>query len=335
MRGIRVRRGLAALAAIVSLAGTTGLATARPRRSAATAVDRGGSNYLSYRVDADCTREPYGVVDSYDKDPATIARQLAEMFTAGQRRLRIPVLHHHGPDTGTVMDSTGGGLSPENLRNLRELLEAVRLAGFEAIEVALFPMDANDPRGWRAFDQSLYEENRAVVRQVREVATRSRLPYTLDLLNEGAPGDGEDVLLRYTRTLWGHYRAEFGTGDTVGFSMRVWIAGKVPHLPGLYGDHPPPVLEIHLYGQPGNGDEFRQFMDADAALDRIGYRQPLILGEVYYNDREAAAGIRRATARGDRPVRHLTQWPYPRRARCPEADVAPPAAYGAYSAAGF
>ncbi|MGA4846155.1 hypothetical protein ACOBQB_07780 [Streptomyces sp. G5(2025)] len=317
------------LASMTCLAGATRPA-AVPRAEVG-----GGSNYFTYRVDADCTREPYGVVNSYDRAPDVIRDQLAQLVRAGQKRLRIPVFHHRGADSGTVMDSADGGLSRGNLRNLRELLSDVKRAGFQGVEVAFFPKDANDPAEWKTFDRALYAENRAVIRQVRAEVVRSGLPYVLDLLNEGAPADGQDVLLRYDRTLWQDYRREFGTSDTVGFSMTVWIAGRVPHLPSVYGQEPPKVLEVHLYGQEGNGDEYRQFMDADAALDALGYRQPLIVGEAYYDDAEAADGIRRAMRDGDRPVRHLTQWPWPRQARCPAADVAPPAAWSAYRTAGF
>lgn len=338
MRGTTVRRvpvargsswrSLAVLAVVMCLAATH--SAAGPQ-----AELRGGSNYFTYRVDADCTREPYGVVNGYDQAPELIRDQLAQMARAGQKRLRIPVFHHRGADSGTVMDSTGGGISRANLSNLRELLKDVRAAGFDAVEIAFFPKDANDPAEWKEFDRGLYEENLAVIRQVRAEVVRSGVPYVLDLLNEGAPADGEDILLRYDKALWQDYRRTFGTSDTVGFSMMVWIAGRVPHLPSVYGDEPPAVLEVHLYGQEGNGDEYRQFMDADAALDALGYRQPLIVGEAYYDDAEAADGIRRAVADGDRPVRYLTQWPLPRQSRCPAADVAPPAAYGAYAAAGF
>ncbi|WP_432119784.1 hypothetical protein [Streptomyces sp. bgisy032] len=306
------------------------------RQTAPAAPARGGSNYFTHQVDADCEREPYGVVNSYDKAPDVIERQVTQMARAGQKRLRIPVYHHRGQDSGTVMDSTGGRLDAANVRNLSALLRTVKSAGFEAVEVGFFPQDANDPTGWAAFDQGLYEENWGIVRQVRSVVARSGLAYTLDLLNEGAPPAGERVWLRYAKTLWQDYRRSFGVADTVGFSMTVWIAGRVPQLPEVYGDSPPPVLEIHLYGQPGeNGDEYQQFMAADEALDEIGYRQPVIVGETYYDDAVAADGIRRAVADARRPVLHLTQWPILRRAKCPAADVAPPVAYDAYAAAGF
>lgn len=336
-RAGRVERGwgvgpVAEVAALQSMAVILCLAGVRPVE----AELKGGSNYFTYRVDDDCTREPYGVVDSYDRAPDLIRRQLGQMARAGQKRLRIPIFHHRGVDTGTVMDSTGGSIGPENLSNLRALLRDVKTAGFQEVEIGFFPQGDNSPEDWKAFDRGLYEENLAVIREVRAEARRSGLPYLLDLLNEGVPGPNDDVLLRYVRTLWQDYRQEFGTSDTVGFSMTVWIAERVPQLPAVYGDGPPDVLEIHLYGDDHNGSEYRQFMDADAALDTIGYRQPLIIGEVFYNDAEAAEGIRRAMADGDRRVRHLTQWQWSRDRRCPaHADVAPPVAYDAYAAKGF
>lgn len=338
----RARKGLMALTLVLLLTGAQGPAAQRPPAGGGTrgpglgAPAGGGSNYFTYQVDADCEREPYGVVNSYDKAPGLIQRQLDQMRQAGQKRLRIPVYHHRGQDSGTVMDSTGGRLDASNVRNLTALLAAVKSAGFEAVEVGFFPQDANDPTQWTAFDHGLYEENWKVVRQVRSIVVRSGLAYTLDLLNEGAPPAGKEVWLRYDKRLWEDYRRTFGTGDTVGFSMTVWIAGRVPQMPEIYGTTPPSVLEIHLYGQEGgNGSEYEQFMAADAALDKIGYEQPLIVGEAYYDDAEAAEGIRRAVVDAQRPVRHLTQWPVLRGGKCPAADVAPPAAYDAYAAAGF
>ena len=68
----------------------------------------GGSNYLTYHLDPPCSREPYGVVYNYDTATATINAQLQQMYNNGQRRLRIPIFHGRGVDTGSVMDSTGG-----------------------------------------------------------------------------------------------------------------------------------------------------------------------------------------------------------------------------------
>ncbi|MBB2911710.1 hypothetical protein FHS43_002983 [Streptosporangium becharense] len=294
----------------------------------------GGSNYVAYRLDG-CAREPYGVVNGYDDAPEVIADQLAAMSRAGQRRLRIGIFHHRGPDSGTVMDSTGGDLSPRNRSNLAALLAAVRAAGFAEVLVAFFPQDSNHPLRWTRFDEALYRENRDLIRRVRAIVAAAGLPYRIDLLNEGAPATGQDLLRRYATRLWADYTGAYGTADTVGFSLSVWVADRVSRLPAVYGGNPPPVFDVHLYGDDWNGEEYRQFLDAHAAMERLGYHQPWIIGEAYHNDPVAAAGIRRAITETRREVRYLTQWPLSRARRCTDVDIAPPTAYEAYSSAGF
>ena len=89
----------------------------------------GGSNYAWYYLGSPCNREPYGVVYNYNTATATIDAQLQQMYANGQRRLRIPIYHARGVNTGTVMDSTGGTLAPQFMTNLTNLLAAVKSAG--------------------------------------------------------------------------------------------------------------------------------------------------------------------------------------------------------------
>jgi hypothetical protein len=71
------------------------------------------------------------------------------MYAAGQRRLRIPLFYQHGPESGTVMDSTGGKLSAKNCKNLADLLDVVKATGFTEIEVRFFPIGTAGPNGTR------------------------------------------------------------------------------------------------------------------------------------------------------------------------------------------
>ncbi len=79
----------------------------------------GGSNYGWYYLAPPCNREPYGVVYNYNTATATIDSQLQQMYNNGQRRLRIPIYHARGINSGTIMDSTGGTLAPQFLSNLK------------------------------------------------------------------------------------------------------------------------------------------------------------------------------------------------------------------------
>jgi len=104
----------------------------------------GGSDYAWYHLDPPCSREPYGVIYNYDTASATINSQLQKMYSNGQRRLRIPIYFARGINSGTIMDSTGGNLSPQFQANLANLLAAIKAAGFEEIEVGFFPQSANN-----------------------------------------------------------------------------------------------------------------------------------------------------------------------------------------------
>lgn len=295
----------------------------------------GGSNYDFYDLTGGCDREPYGVIDRFDAARDTITAQLGQMHDAGQRRLRIGIFHQHGPDSGTVMDSSTGDLSPVDRQQLTELLAAVKAAGFEEIEVAFLPIGADDPHSWSDLDESAYQEDWGVISNLHPLIAAAGIPYRIDLLNEGMPMSNQPVLRSYAQRLWADYTSAFGNADTVGFSMTVWIADRATQLSAVYGANPPDVFDLHLYGDSWNGDEYSQFVDADRKMTELGYHQQWIIGETYFDDGAAADGIRRAIADTGRPVRYLTQWPLTRDQRCADVDQAPPVTYAAYQAAGF
>ena len=106
--------------------------------------------------------------------------------------------------------------------------------------------------------------------------------------------------------------------------MTVWIADRATQLPAVYGSNPPDLFDVHLYGDSWNGDEYSQFVQADRKMAALGYRQPWIIGETYFDDVLAAQGIRQAIGATGRQVRYITQWPLSRDRRCADVDVAPP-----------
>ncbi|MFI9383790.1 hypothetical protein [Kutzneria sp. NPDC052558] len=293
----------------------------------------GGSNYDFYYLNG-CYREPYNVISGFSKAPDLISYQLGRMRSAGQDRLTIGVFHAHGAaPSGAVMDSTGGTLSESDLTNLGGLLKAVKAAGFAEVTVAFNPIFANSPSGWRSWQQSLYEENWQLVQKVHDVVTAANLPYRIDLGNELTPSTGQSLVVRYDQQLWQAYTAKYGRDDTVGFSVNSNDPGQIPNVAKVYGDNPPPVFDIHIYG-----DEYNQFVGDDQQLRRQGYgAQPVIIGESYYNDPAAAGGFARGSKDSGRRILYLTQWPKTRAnaPQCDQVDVAPPLDFSAYRDAGF
>jgi hypothetical protein len=299
----------------------------------------GGSNYAWYRVDMSqagaCNREPYGVIPNFG-DPAAraaITSELAQMFAAGQRRLRINVYHGHGLDTGTIMDSTGGDLSERNRRNLGDLLAAIKAAGFEQVEVAFHPQGPAISE-WVTWDQGRYEENWRLIRNLRPIIRAAGLPYRIDLSNEAIPTSHQPLMLRYSRRLWADYVRAFGRQDTVGFSL-IPELDRVGQLRAIYGSRPPYTFDLHIYPGTGGLSESTQFSMVDTAMRALGFEQPWIVGEALYDDPDTAAQLASALAASRRAVYYLTQWPLTRGSPCADVNVGAPLAFDAYAAAGF
>jgi hypothetical protein len=329
---------IAALAAIICLAACSSggsHSTGTPPPPPAPAL--GGSNYGWYYLASPCNREPYGVVYNYNTATSTIDTQLQQMYSNGQRRLRIPIFHARGINSGTIMDSTGGNLAPQFQTNLANLLAAIKAAGFAEIEVSFHPQSLNDPTQWTTFSSDYFQENWSLIQNLRPIIAASGIPYHLDLLNEGIPPPGYDALLQYDQMLWNDYVTEFGGNDTLGFSI---IADSV-HVgqvstvygPSAFGNNgSPQVFDVHIYDETG-----RSFTTAFSALNGQGYQQvPWIIGEGFYNDAAEAATLRQQVISTGQKVLYLTQWPLTSDESCSNAvNVAPPADFSNYAAQNF
>ena len=300
----------------------------------------GGSDYGWYQLDSPCIREPYGVVYNYDTATATIDGQLQQMYSNGQRRLRIPIYFARGLNTGTIMDSTGGNLSSRFRSNLTNLLAAVKAAGFVEIEVSFNPQSNNNPIGWSTFSSDYYNENWTLIQNLRPIFAGSGIPYHIDLLNEGIPPlavPGYASLLQYDQMLWNDYVAAYGSSDTIGFSIIADAAHansvSQVYAKSAYGNPgAPPIFDVHIYDETGTS-----FATAYSALTSQGYKGvDWIIGEAYYNDAAEAASLRQQITTTGQTVLFLTQWPLTSGTSCsPDVNVAPPANFANYQAKGF
>jgi len=297
----------------------------------------GGSNYGWYHLDSPCNREPYGVVYNYDTAQTTIDTQLQQMYSNGQRRLRIPIFHGRGIDSGTVMDSTGGNLAPRFQTNLANLLAAIKAAGFVELEISFHPQGGNDPTKWTTFSADYFQENWSLIQSLRPIIAAAGISYHLDLSNEGIPPQGYTAFLQYSQELWNDYAAAFGTGDTIGFS----IIADDTHVsqvstvygPSSFGNHGSPQLfDVHIYTDAGNS-----FVTAFNSLNAQGYQGvPWVIGEAYYNDATEAPALRQAVNSTGQTVQYLTQWPVTSDLSCStDVNVAPPADFSNYQAQHF
>ncbi|MGA1985867.1 MAG: hypothetical protein ABSG72_06320 [Candidatus Sulfotelmatobacter sp.] len=156
-------------------------------------------------------------------------------------------------------------------------------------------------------------------------------------MNEGIPPLGYAALLQYDQMLWNDYVSEFGSSDTLGFSIIADAAhvGQVSTVYGAsaYGNQGSPQLfDVHIYDETGNS-----FATAFNALTSQGYQGiPWIIGEAFYDDAAEAAAQRQEADSTGQTVLYLTQWPLTSDESCSTAvNVAPPADFSNYQAQSF
>jgi hypothetical protein len=322
---------------IASFACNGGSTSGQSSGSSGMPAGLGGSDYAWYHLDPPCSREPYGVVYNYNTASATINSQLAQMYSNGQRRLRIPIYFARGINSGTIMDSTGGNLASQFQANLAGLLAAIKAAGFEEIEVGFFPQSANNPVEWSTFSDDYFQENWSLIQNLRPIVVRSGIPYHLDLMNEGIPPPGYAPMLQYDQMLWNDYVSMFGSADTVGFSIIADSAhaGQVSEVygPSSYGNGGSPQLfDVHIYDETG-----ASFATAFSSLTAQGYQGvPWIIGEAFYNDAIEAAALHQEVTSTGQTVLYLTEWPVTSDRTCsPDVNVAPPVDFSNYQAQDF
>ncbi|MDT0300748.1 hypothetical protein [Streptomonospora wellingtoniae] len=334
MAGAAAAAALAVAASAAAVVDSTGAAPeAATAAAAAGANSPGGSNYNFYRLDG-CNREPYGVLKNFHTKRDLITDQLTEMHANGQRRLILGIFHRNGPETGTVMDSSGGDIKEQYKQNLADLLATADDIGFAEVEVAMHVLGGNSPNGWDSWHEDLYQENWQLIQKIRPIVRNSGIHYRLNLGNELTPAPNQPQTLAYTQRLWDDYTAAYGKGDTVGFSIIGSRPERIAAIPDMYGGDPPHLFDFHFYGDD-SADEYEQFTAAHRQMAEMGYDQGWVVGETYYNDAAAADRIDRAIADTGREVYWLTQWPLTRDRGCDHVDVAPPAEFDAFAGAGF
>lgn len=327
----------------------------------------GGSNLVWHDLQA-CDREPYGVIANYHEPGirARVRAQLGQMRAAGQQRVSIGLFHLRGtPDavgriSGTILDSSGGQLHPQQRANLVALLADVRDAGFAGFLLRYHPQGGNDPRNWSTFDSDRFEENVALIASIEPLLQASGLPYGTDLFVEGMPRariieignsriirpnePAREIWSRYARDLWARHVQAFGTARTVGFSFvsdtdDVRIDARMEHIDYIYTVDGvltlPIAMAFDLYGANGR-DEGWIFERHHRHLADEGFPAlPWVIAETYYDDATAAGAIGDAIKATGRPVLYLTQWPLRRDGACADNDVAPPVDYSNWRSAGF
>jgi hypothetical protein len=255
---------------------------------------------------------------------------LAAMRSVGVQTFRFFLANEHGgdpvnpPDWARTVDSSGGHLSEPYRTNLINLLTDIREAGFRQVTLAFWPRGANDPTevfsAGARYDPALFEENWGFIQDVRPLLKQYGPASThVDLYNEGAPGvDRPGQVKDYLARMYARYVDAFGAddvtissgaiaattfGNTEDDSLRMQnlidaLRGSGKPLPGWFDVHP-----------SWDGRVLEDLRAIDKTLAANGLSQPLVIGEVKYNDPVVAAGIVEFIRTSSRPIVEVMEWP--------------------------
>lgn len=272
---------------------------------------KGGSNYNWYHVDfngTDCNREPYGIVKNYDQASvrSTVQSQLATMAAGGQRRLRIALDFSDVASTGTVVQTPNGVFPAQYLTNLQNYLADIKAAGFQEVEVGMFPIGGSYDF-WTAssFSQTIADQYWNLIQQAQNVVTNSGIHYLFDLGNELMPPTGASSAWNsYITSLWVRYVAAYGPSYTVGFSAP--DESRIANM-AIYGATKPSVVDLHIYANASTA-----YTTADNSLTNQNLPNvDIVIAETWYNDSAYSSGIRTSvnSSNSGRWMRWLTEWP--------------------------
>jgi hypothetical protein len=284
-----------------------------------------------------------GIIQNYGRPgvAALVRRQLTTMRARGLRSLRLIVWHQtdaSGLNWG-VISSYGGRPAPADAKSLIGYFKAVRAAGFAQLTVSFGPTVVNDPRS-PSYDPGRLEENWQFIRYVRALARRYGPRSThIDLLNEGTPAPSDKAAVLRVRTylaeLYGRYVQAYGSADvsvsTISTQSPADAQARLQNLIDALvasGEPLPRWFDVHVaYDSTAAAQELSA---VEQTLERDGLDQPLVLGEVAYDDAPTASAISDYVAEFHRPVLEVMEWPLTADRPCRGVSVSPPYTANAY-----
>jgi hypothetical protein len=323
-----VASALAAVASAVALRGCDVPAPKPPSPASTTplpAIDARsplvGSNYTHVAFPA-CSWNDNGILANGNGRglDRRVARQLEQMRRSGVETLRTIVWHMTatGRNRWGVIPSAGGRLIEPYRSRLVAYAGEVRRLGFRRLTVVMGPQWSNSPMEPN-YDARRFDENWAFLMDVRDVVKSNGPADTrIDLLNEGAPSRHLpkltiDNMTRYIRQIWDRYGTTYGTSDaTVSVIGARTARDRGERLQSLidllrssrFG--PPRWFDVHLNYAPA--EAAYGLHDALAVLRVNGLDQPVVLGELPYDDPAVADALRPSVRAAGTKVEEVIQW---------------------------
>jgi hypothetical protein len=286
------------------------------------------------------------VIAVYDVAKAAIDAKLRSLYAAGQRKISLVLWHFfnqysYAPPETTYLNTycemvvADGVLTSQHQANLSALIATIKTIGFTQINFRFAPMDISDPMGWSSWDEAQFQSNWNLIWQTRQLIYQSlnsvpganpRLLYDLGLELGGlwaipqpyGPVNPQ-VFRQYVTTLWSVYTYNYGSSDTIGFSIVPGFSGQISAQISTYDltvGGRPNAYGFDLYGNEpavaaGDYSSFgTQLNFISSELGAAGeLSKELFVQETYFSSMLARNALSQAPQKGI-SFRYLLQWPY-------------------------
>jgi hypothetical protein len=236
-----------------------------------------GSNFIWYHLGStecatgrtEAARDPFAVVTAYTRPEgrSEVNKALTLMRQHGQAVIALGLFHEHGASgKNTILDSSGGGPSPDVAQALSALFTTIVDLDFKVLYLRFFPFGKNatpvsNDRSL-SLEPDLYQENLSFIERVLQLTNGRQIEVITDLCNECSPSSPDfdnpkdrrqARLMVYVRHLWSDYVRKYGPDHTVGFSI-IPDKFRVANLPAVYAPAGvrPQTLDLHFY--PSNAE---------------------------------------------------------------------------------
>ena len=299
-----------------------------------------GVNYTHYAF-PHCTFHRTYIIARYHRPGVaeTVHEQLMQMRENGITTLRTILWHDEdGEDWGPI-PSEGGRLREPFRSNLIRYATEVRKFGFARLTIAFIPKGSHDPLKL-TYEPEKFEENWRLIRTVRSLVKRHGPRDTrFDLFSEGAPNETPTryeprprQTARYIARLYRRYVRNFGNRD-VSVSVIASIEPTQPtnrmrnliRILRSSGEALPRWYDVHIGFEPRSAAY--ALRHTEAALDAARQSQPLVIGDLGYDNPEIAKAIKRWRRRSQRRLEEVSPWYTRTHLGC---QVTPPYDPGAY-----
>jgi len=241
-----------------------------------------------------------------------VQAQLAAMAASGLDSLRVFfVFDYDVSENQYFVPARTGQLEEPFKSNLINYLRDIKAAGFRRVTLAFDPRYSADPgHRFGPYDPTTFEASWGLIRDTQPLLKQyGPSDSRVDLLNEGAPFlPGPDARIDWVQKAYGRYVDAFGANDvTVSAAIGSSVSGLVQVLQGT-GKPLPKWFDLHpRYEYTTSLDDLRRW---DAELTTAGAtQQTLVIGEVKYNDPDAARAVAEFAQEAQHHVEEVMEFP--------------------------